>query len=139
MSTSDNATVYTLEEALENIAGRSFYESADVIPNDDGTYTLVDSPGMIDDCVPWTYSEGMDLPAGAYDYSRVHEPSEYYDNATHVRYNLGGAVDRLAEGKAVHFQYVVAEASPETPEDIADAEVGQYDGTVGWALVAFGI
>lgn len=139
MNVTDNATVSTIDEALENIAARSFYEAADVIPNDDGTYSIVDSPGMIDDVVMWSYSEGMDLPTGAYDYSRVHEPAEFYDNAAHIRYNLSGAVERLAEGGAVHFQYVIAEADPETPEDIADAEAGQYDGTVGWALVAFGI
>lgn len=139
MNVTDNATVYTIDEALENIAARSFYEAADVIPNDDGTYSIVDAPGMIDDVVMWSYSEGMDLPTGAYDYSRVHEPSEYYETAVHIRYNLSYAAERLSEGKAVHFQYVIVESYPETPEDIADAEVGQYDGTVGWALVAFGI
>lgn len=139
MNITDNTIVSTLDEALENIARRSFYEAADVIPNDDGTYTIVDAPGMIDDGAAWTYAEGMELPTGAYDYSQVHEPSEFYDDARHIRYNVGGAVDRLAEGKAVHFQYVIATADPETPEDIADDLAGQYDGTVGWALVAFGI
>lgn len=139
MTIADSTTVSTLDRALEDIAARSFYEAADVIPNDDGTYSIVDAPGMIDDVVMWTYSEGMELPTGVYDYSRVHEPSEFYDNAAHIRYNLSGAVERLAEGKAVHFQYVIVESYPETPEDIADDEAGQYDGTVGWALVAFGI
>lgn len=130
-------TYATLAEALADIAGRSFYESATVTPNDDGSYTVKDDAGYIDEIVMWTYEDGMELPYGALDYSRVHQPAEFYETAAHVEYNLPGAVDTLKEGKAIHFTYVVVEAYPETPEDAADYEAGIYDGTIGWALIAF--
>lgn len=53
----------TLTEALTDIAGRSFYESADVIPNDDGTFTVRDSFDYADD-VTWTYADGIDAGTG---------------------------------------------------------------------------
>ena len=118
----------TLTAALADIAGRSFYESATVTPNEDGSYTVEDDVAYIDETVMWTYDGGMELPYGALDYSRVHEPAEYYDAAAHVEYNLPGAVDTLREGKAVHFSYVIVDAYPETDDE---------DHTVGWALVAF--
>lgn len=121
----------TLTEALADIAGRSFYESATVTPNDDGSYTVEDDVAYIDETVMWTYDGGMELPYGALDYSRVHEPAEYYDTAAHVEYNLPGAVDTLREGKAVHFSYVVVDAYPGTDDEHDE------DHTVGWALVAF--
>lgn len=85
----------TLAAALADIAGRSFYESATVTPNEDGSYTVEDDAAFIDDVVMWTYDGGMELPHGALDYSRVHEPAEYYDAAEHVAYNLPGAVETL--------------------------------------------
>lgn len=127
----------TLTEALADIARRSFYESATVTPNEDGSYTVEDDAAYIDDVVMWTYDGGMELPHGALDYSRVHEPAEYYDAAAHVEYNLPGAVDTLREGRAVHFVYVIVDAYPESEEDSADYADGYYDATIGWALVAF--
>ena len=121
----------TLGDALADIARRSFYESATVTPNEDGSYTVEDDVSYLDDTVTWTYNGGMELPYGALDYSRVHEPAEYYDAAAHVEYNLPGAVDTLREGKAVHFSYVVVDAYPETDDEHDE------DHTVGWALVAF--
>src|SRR5690606_12820818 len=126
-----STTYATLTEALADIARRSFYESATVTPNEDGSYTVEDDVAYLDDTVTWSYGGGLELPYGAPDYSRVPEPAEYYDAAAHVEYNLPGAVDTLREGKAVHFSYVVVDAYPE-----ADDEDGE-DRTVGWALVAF--
>lgn len=131
-------TYATLTEALDDIAQRSFYESADVIPNDDGTYTVRDSHSFVDDSVMWTYENGLEAGTGAMDYSRLHESYESYSDASHIRYNLRYAVEALEdERKAVHFTYVIVDGYPSTPEDIADDEAGIYDATVGWALIAY--
>lgn len=126
-----STTYRTLTEALADIAGRSFYESATVTPNDDGSYTVEDDAGFIDEMVMWTYDSGMELPTGALDYSRAHEPYESYDAAAHIEYNLPVAVDTLKEGKPVHFTYVVVDAYPESEDEIHE------DRNVGWALIAF--
>jgi len=130
-------TYATLTEALADIAGRSFYESADVIPNDDGTFTVRESHDYADE-VTWTYADGIDAGTGALDYSRVHESCEFYETAEHIRYNLGGAVSAIEdERRAVHFEYQAVNTFPTTAEDIADDENGLYDSVVGWALIAY--
>lgn len=129
----------TLDLALGDIAARSFYEAADVIPNYDGTYTVRDSfdyDGA--DEITWTYHDGIDAGSAALDYSRVMESYESFDRAEHIRVNLKGAVSALeTEGRAVHFEYQTVNGVPTTPEDIADDEAGLYDAVIGWALLAY--
>lgn len=136
-------TYATLGEALTDIAKRSFYEAADVIPNDDGTFTVTSAAGMVDESMGWTYADGLDAPTGAYDCSRVHEPAEFYDDAAHIRYNLDNAVERLEDGYAVHFLYVVAEdrnVDYDIDGNALDPETGELvDNVVGWALIAFAV
>lgn len=133
----NETTHATLDAALTDIAGRSFYESADVFRNDDGSWAVRDAPSMADDSVMWTYENGLEAGTGAMDYSRLHESYESYETAGHIRYNLQAAVSELEAGKAVHFTYVVVDGYPSTAEDIADDEAGIYDATVGWALIAY--
>ena len=123
-------TYATIDEALTDIATRSFYESARVY-KDAGGYTVEDWPTDIEEYRAWSYRDGIDLPAGTIDHSRTHEAYEFYDNAGHIRYNLPNAVEAIEDGQAVGFTYVIAEADCEDDVDECDD-----DHLAGWALIA---
>ena len=133
----------TLDEALNDIAKRSFYEGARVTPNDDGTFTVSDEANPNDDSVYWTYGGGMETDYGVMDNSRVMEPAETFATAAHIRYNLSGAVSALEDDTPIQFHYVIVDAYCDLGEDNADCEfTGGYgecmeDHTVGWALLAY--
>lgn len=125
-------TLYpSLDEALTDIAGRSFYESARVTKTADG-YTVEDWHTGVEEYLSWSYDNGLSVPAGALDYSRTHETYEHYEAAGHVRYNLPNAVEAIEEGTSVGFTYVVAEADCEDD----DPENCDGDHVAGWALIA---
>lgn len=130
----------TLDAALQDIARRSFYESAIVTPNSDGTFTVEDdfNTCIADDTVMWTYGGGMELPEGILDHSRLHGPAEFYDDAAHIRYNLATAVERLEDGLPVAFSYAVIDAWMDADADgnAIDEDGNLSDATVGWALLA---
>ena len=130
----------TLDDALQAVAERSFYEDATVTPSGDGTYTVSDDYGTAysGDDLGWTYSEGLDLEWGnaghAREWTRVFEPFEYWDDAGHVRYNLPEAVEALERGRAVTFAYAVV-----TDVDLVWSEEQQTgeDDIIGWCVLAF--
>lgn len=117
----------TLNEALEDIANRSFYEGAVIIP-ENGAYHVENDSNPGEDSVTWSEGTGMDLPENVLDNSRVHENFEYYSTATHLRFNLEGAVEALENGETVAFHYVFVD---DVAGDFED------DPTVGWALLAY--
>lgn len=132
----------TLSAALADIARRSFYESATVTPNDDGTFTVTDdfSTAWAADGIDWHPETGAEWPTSALDHSRVHEPAEYYDEARHIEYNLSAAVEALGQGRAVTFAYdVVYDRSLERDDDgnTVNDDGDPVDDVVGWALLAF--
>ena len=132
----------TLDEALTDIARRSFYESATVTPNDDGTFTVEDdfATSWAEDGIEWTPDTGAAWPTRAVDHSRVHDAAESYDDARHIEYNLSVAVDTLREGTPVTFAYdVVSDTSLDRDDDgnPIDADGELTDDLVGWALLAF--
>lgn len=131
------STYATLDEALEEIATRSFYESATVTPSTYGTYDVSDDFGTAfpDDVVTWTYEKGIETDAD--EHAGIMEPCQYFDTAHHVRYYLPAAVEHLeARRGPVTFAYVQVDTVASTAEDIADDEAGLYDGTVGWTILA---
>lgn len=130
----------TLDEALTDIAGRSFYESATVTPVEGG-FTVEDSSDIGEEMI-YDHGSGVEWPEDILDHSREHDPAEYYDMAAHVRYNLNDAVGALEAGRAVTFGYVVIDTVCEDgSEGDHEAQVClECDGhgytTTGWALVA---
>lgn len=128
----------TLDEALTDIAGRSFYESARVTKTDAG-YTVEDWCTGVEETVLWSYETGAQV-GDVLDYSRTHEAYESYGEARHIRYNLPVAVETIDEGTPVGFTYVVAEAECEDASPDADRESGIYDcgedHAAGWLLIA---
>lgn len=121
-----STTYETLDGALQDIASRSFHESATVIPRRNGAFEVADDHGttFADETLYWDKVDGTEWPSNATDHSRLHESYEFYDNAGHIEYNLSSAVDDLREGESVTFAYVI---------------VDDYSGDgepVGWALVS---
>ena len=134
--------MFTLTEALQAIADRSFYEDATVTPLGNGRYAVDDDFGTAyaDNSIEWTYDAGMSLPANVADHSRLHEASEFYDAAGHVSYNLPHAVELLEAGHAVTFAYAIVEDSncfDGSGDVLTECEDCQCDRTAGWVLLAF--
>ena len=136
-------TYATRDDALNDIANRSFYESARMYKNDDFTYTVEDWHTGVEESQEWTYENGLINRAEWLDYSRVHDPAEFYDEARHIEYNLAGALADIELGNAIGFTYVVAEETcndEDQPDAHSNSECLNCDsgGTqaVGWALIA---
>lgn len=117
----------TLNEALEDITNRSFYEGAVVSP-ENGAYVVEDDINPGESSVAWSRGTGMDLAENVLDNSRVHASFEYYSTAGHIRYNLADAVEALENGETVAFHYVFVD---DVAGDFED------DPNVGWALLAY--
>ena len=137
----------TLDSALSDIAGRSFYDDATVTPVEGGYEVTEDfSTAYAGDSIPWTYDGGMELPGGILDNSMLHDPAEFYDGAQHIRHNVATAVGALEAGHAVTFAYAIVEAFCERDDDAAEADHNSCEclecdsgGTkiIGWTLLAY--
>ena len=70
--------VATLDDAF-NAGGLT------VIPTSGGRYETGSDFGMeyAGDFLGWTYAGGLEVPQGAREWTRVFEPSEYWDDAGH--------------------------------------------------------
>ena len=131
----------TLDGALSDIAGRSFYDDATVTPVEGGYEVTEDfSTAYAGDSIPWTYDGGMELPADISDNSRLHDPAEYYDGAHHIRYNLPAAIEALESGHAVTFAYAIVEdlnCFDGSGDALTECEDCQCRRTIGWVLLAY--
>ena len=131
----------TLDEALLDIASRSFYEDATVTPTKIGFTVENDfSTAYAGDSIPWTCDGGMELPADISDNSRLHEPAEYYDHAQHLRFNLPAAIEALEAGHAVTFAYALVEdrnCFGGSVDELTECENCECDRIEGWALLAY--
>ena len=131
----------TLDSALSDIAGRSFYEDATVTPVEGGYEVTEDfSTAYAGDSIPWTYDGGMELPGGILDSSRLHEPNEFYNDVRHIRYHMASAVEALEAGHAVTFAYAIVEdlnCFDGSGDALTECEDCQCDRTVGWVLLAY--
>ena len=131
----------TLDEALLDIASRSFYEDATVTPTKIG-FTVEDdyNTSYAGDSIPWTYDSGMELPADISDNSRLHDPAEYYDHAQHLRFNLPAAIEALESGHAVAFAYALVKnhnCFDGSKNELTKYENCECDRIKGWALLAY--
>lgn len=111
----------TLEQALAEVANRSFYEDCLVSPNGDGTYTVYDA--LIDGTEEWYYTDTDATGPDVSERSRIMESCESFTFASHIRYHMAGAVEALEDGKAVEFGYAL----------VSDSETGEFD---NWLMVA---
>ena len=131
----------TLDEALQDIAERSFYEDATVAPVEGG-YEVTDdfSTAYAGDSIQWTYDGGMELPGGILDSSRLHESYEFYNDVRHIRYHMASAIEAIESGHAVTFAYAIVEdlnCFDGSGDALTECEDCQCDRTVGWVLLAY--
>ena len=131
----------TLDGALSDIAGRSFYDDATVTPVEGGYEVTEDfSTAYAGDAIPWTYDGGIELPGGILDNSRLHEPNEFYNDVRHIRYHMASAVEALETGHMVTFAYAIVEdlnCFDGSGDVLTECEDCQCDRTVGWVLLAY--
>src|SRR5690554_5629793 len=95
----------TLDEALQDVANRSFYEDCKVTPlvmADDHAdirgYVVEDDISHATDEWRWSYDEGIHDRDSVSETSRLHSHFEYYTHADHVRYNMPESVEALENG-----------------------------------------
>lgn len=139
-------TTANLDEALQAVADRSFYEptlitplsAAPHDPRNEVVAWLVDEGTNIlpADEVTWTYANGIaDGPET--EKSRLFEAYETFATAEHVRYNMGESVEHLESGtSAVVFAYAVVNVDVDDP---AHESGDTADNVAGWALLALAL
>ena len=142
------AIVRTLDDALQIIADRSFYEDTRITPlvhADDASTVeayLVDVDHLHQgDDWEWSYERGILDADSVSECSRLFEPSEFLSCAAHVRHNMADAVELLESGtSSVGFAYVIVSDSDviwnESDGNYYDADGELADDIAGWALVA---
>lgn len=131
----------TLDSALSDIAGRSFYDDATVTPVEGGYEVTEDfSTAYAGDAIPWTYDGGMKLPGGILNNSRLNEPNEFYNDVRHIRYHMASAIKALETGHTITFAYAIVKNLNyfnSSGDTLAECEDCQCDRTVGWVLLAY--
>ena len=142
-----HADYASLDAALDDIAARSFYESATIQRMAPNIYRVTDHHTGIESNCMWTYDHGPELEGDTghvIEFTRTHETCESYDSATHVRFNLADAVEAIESYRTVGFTYVIADAYCDDECETHDTASGErvcdcecsYDHTAGWLLVA---
>jgi len=138
--------IVTLDDALQAVAGASFYDDKRIVPAihaDSGEpvgYVVEDDHAHASDDWTWTYADGLHDRDSVSETSRLHDVCESYVDAGHIRYNMSGAVEQLEQGNAVTFAYAaVHDGDVHYDEDgnprDSDGEL-LGDDLAGWILVA---
>lgn len=142
------AIVRTLDEALQIIADRSFYEDTRITPLVDVEDASMVEAYLVDvdhlhqgEEWEWSYERGILDADSVSECSRLFEPSEFLSCAAHVRHNMADAVERLESGtSSVGFAYVIVRDSDviwnEETQAYYDSDGDLADDLAGWALVA---
>ena len=143
----ETRTYSRLDDALTDVARRSFYEDCIVTPllARDGrvfAWTVEDEggAGLADDWT-WTYGGGVEGQGSADEVSRLHDPYEHYATAEHIRYNMPESVEALESGThAVTFAYAIVYDGDVTWDDDSqvylDEDGHEADDVAGWILAA---
>ena len=132
-------SIKTLDEALADIARRSFYEDAVIRPVTTANYrdfplgyVVEDDYGTIDtESLTWTYDDGIN-PSGRLDEYRTQlmDPCQTFRYPENIRIYLPEVEEALTEGKTVHVAY-----APVEDEDAGINEYGEIE-YAGWGLIA---
>ena len=142
------AIVRTLNDALQIVADRSFYEDTRITPLVDVEDASMIEAYLVDvdhlhqsDEWEWSYARGIIDSDSVSECSRLFEPSEFLSCAAHVQYNMADAVERLESGtSSVGFAYVIVRDADVTFNELDgnyyDADGELADDIAGWALVA---
>lgn len=139
-------TLYlTLDEALQDVASRSFYEDCKVTPllragsdRIEG-YIVEDDTSHATDDWQWTYDDGIRGRDSVSEMSRLHDSYETYTHAEHIRYNMGESVEALENGIPVTFAYAIVDDADVTTDDLGngtDKDGHPAESVAGWIMVA---
>lgn len=135
-------TNLTLDQALEMVARRSFYESCLVQKQPNGLYLVESHYTGVEESQNWEYETGIDTSGITHliDESRLMEAYESFTESNHIRYHEPVAVAMLKEGHGIGFTYIVADelcqGEGSDDENCNHPDGCQTDHTAGWALVA---
>lgn len=142
------AIVRTLDDALQIVADRSFYEDTRVTPlvhADDASMIeayLVDEDHLRQsDDWEWSYERGILDADSVSEVSRLMDHCEHFATADHIRFHMADAVELLESGtSSVGFAYVIVRDSDviwnESDGNYYGADGELADEIAGWALVA---
>ena len=135
----------TLDEALQDVARRSFYEDCKVTPlvmadnpADVRGYVVEDDTSHATDEWSWSYDEGIRDRDSVSETSRLHEAFESYSHAEHIRYNMTESVEALENGTPVTFAYAIVNDDDVTTDDQGngtDRDGFPADSVAGWIMV----
>lgn len=137
-------TIYlTLDEALQDIANRSFYEGCTVTPcfaagegypHPIAAYRVEDSANHMDDDWSWTYDNGVEDSDSVSECSRLFDPYESFNSSANIRHYLPEAVEELEYGSsAVAFSYAIVQDL----DHVCDyPDQGCDDDIAGWIICA---
>ena len=140
--------VRTLDDALQIVADRSFYEDTRITPLVHADDTSMIEAYLVDvdhlhqsEDWEWSYDKGIHDTDSVSECSRLFEPSEFLSCAAHVRYNMADAVELLESGtSSVGFAYVIVRDADviwnDDTQAYYDADGELADDIAGWALVA---
>lgn len=130
----------TLTEAMQDIANRSFYEDANVVPCapitglSTGTivgYLVTDDTSHATDDWTWTYNTGVQDRDSVSETTRLFDPAETWTDARHIYNGLPETIEYLEDGKgSVTFAYAVVY------DGDADRDDDDADDIAGWIAVA---
>ena len=129
----------TLDEALKDVAKRSFYEDCNVVPcapiTGLGTgqivgYLVSDDTSYATDEWVWTYAGGIADRDSVNETTRLFDAPEFWNCAEHVRNGLPDSVEYLESGKgSVTFAYAIVEDG-----DSVNDEETDYAGWIALAI-----
>lgn len=119
----------SLDEALQNVVERSFYEDCTIVRNDDGTYDVEDTCSYLE--VGWTYEGGLEFYSDpVVEHSRLMGSCETFTATEHIRYHLPDIVAGFESG-----QWLNADLTYQPVYD-ESGESGSDDNIAGWVLAA---
>lgn len=136
----------TLEQALQAVADRSFYEPCIVVPvirtdNSDVLGYLVEDDGNVisTDEVEWSYAGGISR-GSENECTRLMDAYESFTDHQHIAWHMDGALEQLQDGNPVWFAYAVVRDSAVEWDDDAqvyrDSDGIEVDDVAGWCLMA---
>ena len=130
----------TKAQLLEELAGRSFYEDAEIERIGDGWKVTNTSAINSDEELTWPYAGGMKFNREPDAYAPLQE-SCHFATADFIGFWLDELLEDMADGDRAEFAYLVAYNDDISWDDELGDYVDQYgeptDNFAGWTIAAY--
>ena len=130
----------TKAQLLEELAGRSFYEDAEIERIGDGWKVTNTYAINSDEELTWTYEGGMKFNREPDAYATLQEGC-HFATADFIGFWLDELLEGMADGDRVEFAYLVAYNDDISWDDELGDYVDQYgeptDNFAGWTIAAY--